>query len=66
MRYLPSRLAAALLRLVSRAVLRAVVAGLVFAACLTFALACPGAPPPGLDDVLERFGSVSQLAKILS
>ena len=66
MRYLPSRLAAALARSVWRAVLRAVVTGLVFATCLLAAAAYLGVPLPSLDDVLERFESVSQLAKILS
>ena len=66
MRQLPSRLSAALARLVWRAVLRAAVTGLVFTACLLFALAYLGVPLPSLDKVLERFESVSQLAKILS
>ena len=66
MRHLPSRLAAALARLVWRAVLRVVVTGLIFTTCLLFALACLGVPLPSLDEVLERFESVSQLAKILS
>ena len=66
MRYLPSRLAAALARLVWRAVLRAVVTGLVFATCLLAAAAYLGVPLPSLDDVLERFESVSQLSRILS
>jgi hypothetical protein len=66
MRHLPSRLAAALARLVWRAALRAVVTGLIFAACLMFARAFLGVPLPSLDELLERFESVSQLAKILS
>lgn len=66
MRYLPSRLAAALLRIFGRAILRAAVTGLVFAACLMLALAYLGVPLPGLDEVLERFEGVSQLAEILS
>jgi hypothetical protein len=66
MRYLPSRLAAALARSVWRAVLRAAVTGLVFATCLLVAAAYLGVPLPSLEDVLERFESVSQLAKILS
>ena len=65
MRHLPSRLAAALARLVWRAVLRAAVAGLIFAACLMFALAYLGVPLPGPDGMLERFEGVSRLAKIL-
>ena len=66
MRYLPSRLAAALARLVWRAVLWVVVTGLVFTTCLLFALAYLGVPLPSLGEVLERFESVSQLARILS
>jgi hypothetical protein len=66
MRYLPPRLVAALARLVCRAFLRAVVAGLLFTTCLVFALDYLGVPLPSPDEVLERFESVSQLAKILS
>lgn len=66
MRYLPSRLAAALARTVWRAALRAAVTWLVFTACLLFALASLGVPLPGADELLERFESVSRLAGILS
>ena len=66
MRLRPSRLAAALVRFACRAVLRAVVTGLIFTACLLFALAYLGVPLPGPDELLERFESVSQLARILS
>lgn len=66
MRYPPPRLFAALARLVFRAALRAVITGLIFATCLTAALAYLGVPLPSLSELLERFESVSQLAKILS
>ena len=66
MRFRPSRLLAALARYICRAVLRAVVMGLIFTTCLLFALAYLGVPLPSLDELLERFESVSQLAKILS
>ena len=66
MRLRPSRLAAALVRHVCRAALRAFITALVFTACAWAALAYMGVPLPDLDELLERFESVSQLARILS
>jgi hypothetical protein len=66
MRQRPSHLLKALARYVCRAALRAAVTCLIFTACLTAALTYLGVPLPGLDDLLERFESVSRLAEILS
>jgi hypothetical protein len=66
MQYRPSRLLKALVRAACRAALRAVVTGLIFAACLTAALSYLGLPLPDPYELLERIGSVSQLARILS
>lgn len=66
MRHPPSRLFAALARLALRAALRAVITVLIFLTCMTAALACLGVPLPSPSELLERFESVSQLAKILS
>ena len=66
MRFPPSRLLKALARSVCRAALRAVITGLLLTTCLMFALAYMGVPLPSLDELLERFESVSQLARILS
>ena len=66
MRLRPPRLFSAFVRHVCRAALRAAVTGLIFLICLTAASAYLGVPLPGLDEVLERFEGVSQLARILS
>ena len=66
MRLRPSRLAAALVRHVCRAALRAFVTALIFLTCAWAALAGMGVPLLGWDELLERFESVSQLARILS
>jgi hypothetical protein len=66
MRLRPSRLAAALVRHVCRAALRALVTALVFMTCTLAALSYMGVPLPSLEEVLERFESVSRLAQILS
>jgi|GEM_PF-1774227 len=66
MRYRLDSLAAALVRFVWRATLRAVVTGLIFTTCLVAALAYTGAPLPDLREWLERFEGVSRLAEILS
>ena len=66
MRLRPSRLALALVRHVCRAALRAFVAVLVFTACALAALSYMGVPLPDPEELLERFESISQLARILS
>ncbi len=66
MQFRPARLFAAVARLTLRAALRAVVTVLIFAACLTATLSYLGLPLPDPYELLERIGSVSQLAKILS
>lgn len=62
----PTRLSAAVVRFTCRAALRAAVTFLVFAACTAAALSYLGFPLSDLYELLERIGSVSQLAKILS
>ena len=66
MRYRPARLSAAVVRFTCRAALRAVVTVLIFATCLKATLSYLGLPLPDPYELLERIGSVSQLAKILS
>ena len=66
MRLRPSRLALAFVRHVYRAALRAFVTALVFVTCTLAALSYMGVPLPGMDEVLERFESISQVARILS
>ena len=66
MRFRPSRLLLALVRHVCRAALRALLTALVLMTCTAAALAYLGVPLPDVDEVLERFESVSQLARILS
>ncbi|MET0622331.1 MAG: hypothetical protein ABW250_05070 [Pyrinomonadaceae bacterium] len=66
MQFRPARLFAAVARFTLRAALRAVITFLVFAACLTATLSYLGLPVPDPYELLERIGSVSQLAKILS
>jgi len=66
MRFRPSRLAAALVRLVCRAALRALITGLIFTICLTAALAYLGVPLPDPRELPDWFESVSQLSKLLS
>ena len=66
MRLRPSRLALSLLRHVCRAALRAFITALVFMTCTLAALSYMGVPLPSLDELLERFESISQLARILS
>ena len=66
MRLRQPRLALALARRVCRAALRAFITALVFAACTLAALSYMGVPLPGPDEMLERFESISQLARILS
>ena len=66
MRLRPSRLALALLRHVCRAILQAFITALVFLVCTLAALSYMGVPLPGQDELLERFESISQLARILS
>jgi hypothetical protein len=65
MHFRPSRLAAALVRLICRAVLRAVITSLIFAVCLTAALAYLGVPLPNPRELPDWFESVSQLSRIL-
>jgi hypothetical protein len=66
MRYRPSRLFVALVRAICRAALRAFVTGLILTTCLMVTLAYLGVRMPDLDEMLERFESVSRLADILS
>jgi predicted exporter len=66
MQYRPAHLLAAVARLTLRAALRAAITVLIFTTCLTATLSYPGLPLPNLYELLERIGSVSQLAKILS
>ncbi len=66
MRFRPSRLLLALARRVCRAALRALLTALVFMTCAAAALAYMGIPLPDADELLERFESISQLARILS
>ena len=66
MRYGPARHFAALARFILRAVLRAVITGLVMTFCVAAALSYLGIPLPDLSEMLDRVESVSQLAKILS
>ena len=66
MYFRPSRLAAALVRLVCRALLRAAITGLVFTLCVTAALAYMGVPLPDPRELPDWFESVSKLARILS
>ena len=66
MRHLLFRLFSGLVGHVCRAALRAVITGLIFTACLLFALSHLGVPLPDPFELLEQLGSVSQLSKILS
>ena len=66
MRFRPSRLFVSLARHVCRAALRAFITALVFMTCTAAALAYMGVPLPDVDELLERFESISQLAGILS
>jgi hypothetical protein len=66
MRYRPTRVLMALVRFVGRAVLRAVVTGLILTTCLMVTLAYMGVRLPDLNEMLDRFESVSRLADILS
>jgi hypothetical protein len=66
MRFRPPRLLVSLVRHVCRAVLRAFITALVFLACTLAAFAYLGVPLPDADELLERFESISQLARILS
>ena len=66
MRQRPSRLLLALVRFVFRAVLQAVVTGLIITTCTLITLAYMGVPLPDLHELQERFESVSKLANILS
>jgi hypothetical protein len=66
MRQRPPRVLHALTRRLCRAALRAVITGLVFAACFVAALSFMGVPVPGPGELLERFEGVSRLAEILS
>jgi hypothetical protein len=66
MRYRLFRLVASLARFVCLAALRAVITVAVFAICLMLAASYMGVPLPSPSELLERFESVSQLAKILS
>jgi hypothetical protein len=66
MRFRLFRLALALMRHVCRAALRAFITALVFLACTLAALSYMGVPLPSTDELLERFESISQLARILS
>lgn len=66
MQFRPARLFAAVARFAFRAALRAAITVLIFAACLTATLSYLGLPVPDPYELLERIGSVSQLAKILS
>jgi hypothetical protein len=66
MQFRPARLFAAVARFTFRAALRALITVLIFAACLTATLSYLGLPVPDPYELLERIGSVSQLAKILS
>ena len=66
MRLSPSRLFVALVRHVCRAALRALITALIFMTCTLAALAYLGVPLPDADELLERFESVAQLARILS
>ncbi|HWW74894.1 MAG TPA: hypothetical protein VNZ44_05815 [Pyrinomonadaceae bacterium] len=66
MRYRPTWVLTALARFVCRAVLRAVVTGLILTTCLMVALAYMGVRLPDLNEMLDRFESVSRLADILS
>ncbi len=66
MSYRLRRVFVTLVRRVCRAALRAFITALVFAACALAALSYMGVPLPDPDEVLERFESISQLARILS
>ena len=66
MRLRLSRLALALVRHVGRALFQALITVLVFITCTVAALTYLGVPLPDADELLERFESVSQLARILS
>ena len=66
MRYRLPRLFVTLVRHVYRAALRALITALVFMTCTAAALAYMGVPLPDVNELLERFESVSQLARILS
>lgn len=65
MSFRPTRLAAALVRVVCRALLRAFVRALVFTLCLTAVLAYLGVPLPDPRELPACLESVSQLARIL-
>ncbi len=66
MRQRALRVSRALARRLWRAALRAVITGLIFAACFVVALRFMGAPVPGPAELLDRFEGVSRLAEILS
>ena len=66
MRPRPFQLFKALVRVVCRALLQAVVTGLIITTGLMVTLAYLGVPLPNLQELMERFESVSKLANILS
>ena len=66
MKHRPSHLLMALARFVCRAALRAVVTGVILTTCVTAALAYLGVPLPDVYELLEKFESVSGVARILS
>ena len=66
MQYRPARPFAAVARFTLRAALRAVITVLIFTTCLAATLSYLGIPLPDPYELLERIGSVSQLARILS
>ncbi|MBV8858221.1 MAG: hypothetical protein JOZ02_14920 [Acidobacteria bacterium] len=61
----PTRLAAALVRLVCRAFLRVFIKALVFTLCLSAVLAYMGVKLPDPRELPDWLESVSQLARIL-
>jgi hypothetical protein len=66
MYFRPTRLAAALARVVCRAFLRALITALVFTLCLAAASAYAGVPLPDPRGLPDWFEDVSKLARIFS
>lgn len=60
------RLVGTLMSRVCLAVLRAIIAGVVFTTCMMVVLHYLGVPVPGPSELIDKFESVGRLANILS
>ena len=60
------RLVATFLSNLCLAVLRVIVSCVVFTACVMVLMHYSGVPVPGLSDLLDKFGALGRLTRILS